>query len=114
MLKFRANATFVRTPNEVPFLMPTTTDRLPEYVKYGEVFFSIEGKQLKLALYQSTSHEEEEGYEDYLFLPSIKKVVNEHSMSSLVMIEYCGHVVNVEQPTLFNNIVIGYLNNVRR
>ncbi|MGB5368796.1 MAG: alpha/beta hydrolase, partial [Flavobacteriaceae bacterium] len=54
------------------------------------------------------------GGEDYLFLPSIKKVINKHSMSSLVMIEYCGHVVNVEQPTLFNNIVIGYLNNVRR
>ena len=54
------------------------------------------------------------GGEDYLFLPSIKRVVHKHSMSSLVMIEYCGHVVNVEQPTLFNNIVIGYLNNVRR
>ncbi len=54
------------------------------------------------------------GGEDYLFLPSIKKVVQNHSMSSLVMIEYCGHVVNVEQPLLFNNIVIGYLNNVTR
>ncbi len=49
------------------------------------------------------------GGEDYLFLPSIKKVVQKHSMSSLVMVEYCGHVVNVEQPILFNKIVIGYL-----
>lgn len=68
-LKYRVDATFVRTPNEIPFLMTTTTERLPEYVKYGEVFFSIDGNQLKLELYQSTSHEEEEGYEDYLFLP---------------------------------------------
>lgn len=68
-LKYRVTTKFVRTPNEKPFLMPTTTDRLPEYVKYGEAHFSLDGKELKLELYQSTSHEEEEGYEDYLFLP---------------------------------------------
>lgn len=68
-LKYRVQAKFVRTPNEKPFLLPTTTDRLPEYVKYGEAHFSIDGKKLKLNLYQSTSHESETGYEDYLFLP---------------------------------------------
>jgi len=68
-LKFRVTAKFVRTPDEVPFLMPTTTERLPEYVKYGEAHFSIDGKSLKLDLFQSTNHENEEGYEDYLFLP---------------------------------------------
>lgn len=68
-LKFSVTANFVRTPDEKPFLMPTTTDRLPEYVKYGEAHFTIDGKELKLELYQSTKHYEEEGYEDYLFLP---------------------------------------------
>lgn len=68
-LDFRVEASFVRTPNEEPFLMPTTTDRLPEYVKYGEAYFTLKGKDFKLELYQSTSHETEEGYEDYLFLP---------------------------------------------
>ena len=68
-LKYRIEAVFVRTPNEKPFLMPTTTDRLPEYVKYGEAHFILDGKNLKLELYQITSHESEEGYEDYLFLP---------------------------------------------
>ena len=52
------------------------------------------------------------GGEDYLFLPTIKKVVKNHSMCTLVMIEYCGHVVNVEQPEMFNNLVIGYLSNL--
>ncbi|MDC8006219.1 DUF1684 domain-containing protein [Aureisphaera galaxeae] len=68
-LAFRIEAQFVRTPDEKPFLMPTTTDRLPEYVKYGELHFSLQGKDLKLNLYQSTDHETSEGYEDYLFLP---------------------------------------------
>ena len=64
-LKYRV----IRTPNEEPFLMPTTTDRLPEYVKYGEAHFEIEGKDLKLNLYKSTEPYDEPGYEDYLFLP---------------------------------------------
>ncbi len=68
-LKYRVKAAFVRTPDEEPFLMPTTTDRLPEYVKYGEAHFTIDGKELKLNLYQNTTPSEDEEYKDYLFLP---------------------------------------------
>jgi len=68
-LKFRVKAKFVRTPDEKPFLMKTSTERLPEYVKYGEAHFIIDGKDLVLNIFQSTDHENEEGYEDYLFIP---------------------------------------------
>lgn len=68
-LKYRIEAQFIRTPDEKPFLMPTTTTRLPEYVKYGEAHFTIEGKNLKLNLYQSVEPYDEPGYENYLFLP---------------------------------------------
>lgn len=68
-LAYCIEADFVRTPDEKPFLMPTTTDRLPEYVKYGEAHFTLQGKQLKLNLFQSTTPYDEPGYEDYLFLP---------------------------------------------
>ena len=68
-IKYRIEAKFVRTANEKPFLMKTSTDRLPEYVKYGEAYFTLDKKELKLSIYQSTNHEKEEGYEDYLFLP---------------------------------------------
>lgn len=67
--KFIVTATFVRTPNEKPFLMPTTTDRLPEYVKYGEAHFTLEGKDFVLALFKNIQPFDEPGYEDYLFLP---------------------------------------------
>jgi len=54
------------------------------------------------------------GGEDYLFLPTIEKVVQKNEMSSLVTIQYCGHVVNVEQPELFNHLVVNYINNLNR
>jgi pimeloyl-ACP methyl ester carboxylesterase len=51
------------------------------------------------------------GEEDYMFLPAVKKVVAEHvNSSSLEVIPNCGHVVNVEQADKFNQLVLGYLN----
>lgn len=67
--KFIVEAKFVRTPDEKPFLMPTTTARLPEYVKYGEAHFSMEGKDFVLNLFKNVEPYDEPGYEDYLFLP---------------------------------------------
>ncbi len=54
------------------------------------------------------------GGEDYLFLPSVKKMVQKQSQSSLLTIEHCGHVVNVEQPQLFNRFVIDFVADVDR
>ncbi|WP_047246061.1 alpha/beta fold hydrolase [Maribacter thermophilus] len=48
------------------------------------------------------------GEEDYLFLPTIKKISAEQENTNLFIIQDCGHVVNVEQPELFNRMVIGY------
>lgn len=52
------------------------------------------------------------GGEDYLFLPSVRKAVHKNDNSSLLLIEHCGHVVNVEQPKIFNNLVINYINDI--
>ena len=50
------------------------------------------------------------GQEDYMFLPSVRKVVVKHFKSStLFVVENCGHVVNVEQPTIFNQEVIAFI-----
>lgn len=68
-LKYRVKAKLVRTPNEKPFKMRTTTERLPEYVKYGEAHFTIDGEKLKLNVYKSTSEPKDPKYKDYLFIP---------------------------------------------
>ena len=53
------------------------------------------------------------GNEDYMFLPSVRKVVEKHYKSSkLFVVEQCGHVVNVEQPIVFNKNVLAFLKTV--
>ncbi|MFO0495408.1 MAG: alpha/beta fold hydrolase [Flavobacteriia bacterium] len=49
------------------------------------------------------------GQEDHMFLPSISKLVENHSSSTLVVVPNCGHVVNVEQPDFFNDSVIQFI-----
>ena len=62
-------AKFIRAENEQPFKMKTTTDRLPDYVKYGVLTFKLKGEEFKLNIYQNQDLMRKEGYEDYLFLP---------------------------------------------
>jgi len=52
------------------------------------------------------------GSEDHMFLPSIRKIVSTHQSALLHVIENCGHVVNVEQPEIFNNEALKFLNKV--
>jgi pimeloyl-ACP methyl ester carboxylesterase len=49
------------------------------------------------------------GQEDHMFLPSISKLVENHSSSTLIVVPNCGHVVNVEQPDFFNDSVIQFI-----
>ncbi|MDR5589635.1 DUF1684 domain-containing protein [Christiangramia sp. SM2212] len=67
--EYIVKAEFVRTPSESPFTMKTSTDREPVYVKYGELYFSLKGKELKLNLYQNQELTQDPEYFDYLFLP---------------------------------------------
>ena len=62
-------AQFVRTENEKPFEMPTSTARKPMYVKYGEAHFQLAGKELKLNIYRNIELSKQEEYKDHLFLP---------------------------------------------
>ena len=68
-LKYRVVARFIRTPDEKPFEMATSTNRKPKYVKYAEAHFEIDGKKFTLSLYQSLRTPKTAGYENMLFLP---------------------------------------------
>jgi len=67
--KYIVEAIFIRTKREKSFKMKTTTSRTPIYKKYGELHFSIDGKELKLNVYQNVDLKKKPGYDDYLFLP---------------------------------------------
>ena len=62
-------AKLVLTPDAVPFLLPTTTDRKSREVVYGIVHFQLNGEERELEVYRSLDLVGEAGYEDYLFLP---------------------------------------------
>lgn len=49
------------------------------------------------------------GSEDHMFLPSIARLVKNHSSSTLSVIPDCGHVVNVDFPQVFNDTSIDFL-----
>jgi pimeloyl-ACP methyl ester carboxylesterase len=53
------------------------------------------------------------GEEDYMFLPAVSLVVAKHTQSSqLEVLPQCGHVVNVEQPNLFNQKVLEFIRKI--
>lgn len=68
-LDYRVEADFELIHNAPVFEMPTTTDRLPLYKKYGIASFKIKGKKLTLTLYQNQKLIKDEQYKTYLFLP---------------------------------------------
>jgi len=78
---FILRAQFVRTPAEAPFAMPTTTNRKPVYVKYGEVYFQLKAKSIKLNIYQNQELTKKPEYVDYLFLPFTDKTNGETTYS---------------------------------
>ena len=66
---FRVWAQLEYTPDAVPFMMPTTTDRQSEEVVFAIAHFTLKGERFELELYQNQELLGDPDYEDYLFLP---------------------------------------------
>ncbi len=77
--KYYVNAKFVKAKEEKVFEMKTSTSRKPKYIKYGTVFFSIDGIALKLNVYQDIELSKSDEYKDYLFLPFSDKTCGKES-----------------------------------
>ncbi len=63
------SAKLIRTPNALPFMMPTSTERVSLELVYGVLSFELQGKKYRLNVYQNQELLKTEGYENYLFLP---------------------------------------------
>ena len=68
-LKYRVVAKFEKTPDAIPFEIPTSSGRTKPYVQYGKASFKINGKIQTVAIYQSISLRDQDEYKDHLFLP---------------------------------------------
>jgi pimeloyl-ACP methyl ester carboxylesterase len=51
------------------------------------------------------------GAEDHLFLAPVKKLVENDDSSKLLVVENCGHVVNIENHLVFNKLSIQFIQN---
>lgn len=67
--KFIVKAQFIKASKQKVFKMKTTGTRTPDYVKYGELHFKLDGNEYKLNVYQNVELTKKEGYAEYLFLP---------------------------------------------
>jgi len=67
--KYAVEATFIKAVNEQSFKMKTTGTRTPDYIKYGELHFTLDQTNYKLNVYQNIDLIKKAGFEDYLFLP---------------------------------------------
>jgi pimeloyl-ACP methyl ester carboxylesterase len=66
------------------------------------VLAKIRGKQLKPpTLYIM-------GIQDYMFLPFVKKIIMIHQNATLITLPGSGHVVNIDQPDLFNDHLLNF------
>jgi len=65
---FRVEAQFVSSKGK-KFKMPTSTERMPIYRRYGYVYFEIEQQKCTLTVYQNMELLKKEEYKDYLFIP---------------------------------------------
>jgi pimeloyl-ACP methyl ester carboxylesterase len=54
------------------------------------------------------------GDQDYLFLAPIQTMIQNVKNAALLVVNECGHVVNIEQAKIFNEEVIKYLKNTGR
>ena len=68
-LSLRVKANFTRTSDEKPFKMAATRGEAKNFVKYGEIRFSINGTEHKLNVYQNLDLIKKAEYKDLLFLP---------------------------------------------
>jgi uncharacterized protein len=68
-INYKLSCSFERDTTAKPFKMKTSTDRRPDYIKYGELNFQINNIPQKLSVYQNLKLVNRSGYEDYLFIP---------------------------------------------
>jgi VanZ family protein len=67
--KYIVEASLVKQNSPEFFTMETTTSRRPEYRVWAYAYFTLEGKEQKLTIYQSKKLMNTLDYGDYLFLP---------------------------------------------
>ncbi|MBU2996893.1 DUF1684 domain-containing protein [Cellulophaga baltica] len=78
---YRVMARFERTPDALPFFMPTTTNRKSKEVVFGILYFKLLGDDYQLEVYQNSQLKLRSGFKDYLFLPFLDETNGKETYS---------------------------------
>ena len=76
---YRVWARMEFTPEAMPFMMPTNTDRQSEERIFAVAHFELQGKPYSLEIYQTQDLLDDPDYEDYLFLPFLDSTNGEET-----------------------------------
>ncbi|MDX1314695.1 MAG: DUF1684 domain-containing protein [Eudoraea sp.] len=76
---YRVWARMEFTPEAMPFMMPTNTDRQSEERVFAVAHFELQGKPYSLEIYQTQDLLDDPEYEDYLFLPFLDSTNGEET-----------------------------------
>ena len=76
---YRVWARMEFTPEAMPFMMPTNTDRQSEERVFAVAHFELQGKPYSLEIYQTQDLLNDPDFEDYLFLPFLDSTNGEET-----------------------------------
>jgi pimeloyl-ACP methyl ester carboxylesterase len=79
-------------------------------------WFKLTGRLTKYLNYLHHENKDEKalyimGNEDHLFVGPVREIVKDNPNLSLQIVPNSGHVVNVDQPDVFNNLAIAFIKN---
>ncbi|MFL9843520.1 DUF1684 domain-containing protein [Flavobacterium rhizosphaerae] len=100
-MQYCVTAKLVRTPNEKPFDMATTTARTSKHVKYGELHFTLKGKKCRLDVFRNLELARLDKYKDYLFLPFTDLSSGEESYGG-------GRYIDLKMPTKGDTLQVDF------
>ncbi|RYY71945.1 MAG: DUF1684 domain-containing protein [Chitinophagaceae bacterium] len=96
---FKVEGSFTRIKDSIGFMMPTSGKGPKKFFRYGELAFVLNGKRLKLTLFQSEALMKDPVYKDHLFLPFTDLTSGEESYGG-------GRYIDVEIKDIKNNKLI--------
>jgi len=100
-ITYQLEATLIKEPEQETVVMKTSTERAPEYIKYGKVKFTFNGQELILLAYQSKKLAEVVEGDTYLFIPFRDETSSKESYGG-------GRYVDCEIPSKGNTILLDF------
>jgi len=99
--KYKVTAALEVIPEKPSVFFKTSTDREPEYIKYGSITFKLDGQEIKLFVYQSKKLLQTKKEVKYLFVPFKDATTGKETYKN-------GRYVDCDLPVEGNTLIIDF------